>query len=738
MIVVEKRHITDEALDTCAEEPIRIPGAIQPHGLLLALRSGSLEIEQVSDNAEALIGHRPGELLSRPFLEVVNAGHRDSVRRLVAEAAGNYVNPFEVVVDRADGGTERFEGIAHVLGQDITVLELEKVVAESSRGDRLDDYFQLIQRSLQESQQSRSVEEMCGLIVREVKEFTGFDRVMVYRFHPDAHGEVVAEALEPGMEPYLNLHYPASDIPPQARKLYEENWVRLLRDRGAVPAALQPAMHPRTGEPLDLSGAVLRAMSPVHLEYLANMGVGASLTISLLSQGKLWGLIACHHRTPRFVTYGVRATVSLFGLVMSAQLVEGEHRERFVAEARAGRRLTRALESLDAARSDDASLVSFMRSLSRVFEAQGGAFIDGDQVLTSGSAPEASTVLRLCQRLGELPDLATSYRTEAAYEEFDLLRNERPKAAGILALRVGASRWMMLFRDESVMERRWGGNPAENKKVGDGGLRPRESFEAYLETIEGRCPAWPEWTDLLVDQLLSGLSGYMANRERFLERSNKSLRDFAGVVAHEVRSQLQSPMLSMEMMEQMAASDPKLGELVRHGMESLRELREFTSEMLGFAEMGADSEECEPVDLNELMARLVTEFEDFADVDFDVGELPVVQGRPHLLQHVFSNLIRNAVIHAPFPDARRLTVEVGVAARAGRDGMIRVRDDGRGIPSELHAQVFEPRFRGSTNGARPGHGIGLAFVKQVVVQMGGRIHMESAPGDGTAFYLDFP
>ena len=729
--------MNQEALQRCAEEPIRIPGAIQPHGLFFALDTAGLRVEQVSDNLEALTGHKTAEVLGQSFLDLIEKGNRETVQKLVDEAAHSFVNPFEVRLMSDDPSVvRRFEAIAHRIGDQVTVIELEPVAPNDARGDRLDDYLQVIERALHQGGDELDVAAVSDHIVREVKKFTGFDRVMVYKFHPDDHGEVVAEALEEGMEPYLHLHYPAADIPPQARKLYEENRVRLLRDRDAGTAKILPANHPRTDAPLDLSGSVLRAMSPIHLEYLGNMGVQATLTISLLNEGKLWGLIACHHRTPRFVPYGIRATMSLFGIVMSARLIDVERKQLYLAEHRARTKLTEAFDSLDFLRNDRNAMKPLIEALDRPFLADGAAFIVGQEIYRSGEAPEESAIL-LVRGFLETKSLENHFATDRAYEIISGLSAHHPRAAGFVGVPLGSERWIILFRNEEVVKRSWGGDPNHEKIGPDGRLSPRGSFSAFIETVRGQSRAWPVWTPVLVDQLLGGISGHLADRERHLDRRNENLRNFAGVVAHEVRALLQAPTLTLRMMGEKTQTDPQLAALASHGIDALHGLTEFTSELLKFADMGAEQEESVDVDLAEIVEEVCTDFADFDGMVIEVGELPVVQGRPRLLHHVFLNLLRNASTHARRPDGRVLTLTVGRTKGGNEDGIIYLQDDGRGIPEEELDSLFDAHFRGSGSNGSRGHGLGLAFVNQVIVQMGGRIWVESKLDRGTTIKIRF-
>ena len=286
--------MTQPDVSTCDVEPIHIPGAIQPHGVLVALDVTTFEILQVSANATTFFGVTPAEVLRRPLASLLGAGAEDALAgvRLARSTAGE---PFAITVGgvRLDARAHRYQGIA--------ILEIERHDDSAASSDGA------LRSALARLQRSNSVIELCKIAVDAVRALTGFDRILLYRFDDEGHGDVIEESLAEGVDSYLGLRFPASDIPRQAREMYLLNWLRLIPDSSYVPVSLVPAQRPDTGTPLDLSFATLRSVSPVHLEYLRNMGVGASMSISLVRAEMLWGLIACHHRSPRHVSLGARA-----------------------------------------------------------------------------------------------------------------------------------------------------------------------------------------------------------------------------------------------------------------------------------------------------------------------------------------------------------------------------------------------------------------------------------------------
>jgi len=309
-------------LTNCDREPIHIPGLIQPHGALLVLQEPDLTIIQVSINTLELIGQHPQDLLGKPLSTLLAPKQIATIRQCLSEDF-EHVNPLDIAIKRA-AKLLRFDGIVH-RQKALIFLELEPK-QKSQKADFV-EFYQRVKGTITKIQKAPTLLEMSEAVVKEVRKVTGFDRVMVYQFDAEGAGRVIAEARADALTPYLGLHYPPSDIPKQAKQLYTLNWLRLIPDSTYQPIALVPAHNPVDDRPTDLSLSVLRSVSPLHLEYLSNMGVGASMSISLIQDQKLWGLIACHHSTPRYVPYSVRTICEFVGQVMSVELANKEDHE---------------------------------------------------------------------------------------------------------------------------------------------------------------------------------------------------------------------------------------------------------------------------------------------------------------------------------------------------------------------------------------------------------------------------
>ena len=325
---------TERALVACAVEPIAIPGAVQPHGVLLAVTEPDLTVLVASTGAAGLLG---AEVSGRSLTDLLGPA---DVLRLRAGLAGDLteLNPLRVQVGGAgfDLVVHRVDGLLVTEWEPVTGAEQADVA-----------WHRRLPAVLQRLSGTAGLAQLTAVLADDVRSLTGFDRVMVYRFDADWNGEVLAESRRADLQPFLGLHYPASDIPAQARALYATNWQRLIPDAGYRPDPLVPDTNPLTGLPLDLSGSVLRSVSPMHLQYLANMDVVASMSVSLIDRGKLWGLIACHHYSgPHRPSFTDRTAVEFLARTASLLLpskVEVGQAERVVDVAPRQAQLAAAL-----------------------------------------------------------------------------------------------------------------------------------------------------------------------------------------------------------------------------------------------------------------------------------------------------------------------------------------------------------------------------------------------------------
>ena len=351
---------------------------------------------------------------------------------------------------------------------------------------------ELVRLMLGRIRKTRGLTDLAREAARQLKVLTGFDRVMVYQFHPDGSGEVIAEVAAAGLEPFLGLHYPASDIPRQARILYQRNWLRIIADINAQPAALKStATH--SAALLDLSMSVLRSVSPIHVEYLRNMGVGASMSVSILRDGKLWGLFACHHYSPHHISFEKRTASELFGQMFS-WILEGRERESDVEyETRAHRIQERLMETAATHAHSKRAIIDFIADYRKMIACDGIAVWSEGEITLDGETPTESEVQELIGFInrtspGRICASAEIAKVYAAGESF------RDRAAGFLAIPISRvpRDCLIFFRREVLRSVNWAGDPNKSYLEGPLGARltPRKSFELWQETVAGQSKPW--------------------------------------------------------------------------------------------------------------------------------------------------------------------------------------------------------------------------------------------------------
>lgn len=500
-------------LSTCEGEPIHVPGAIQPHGVLLALDE-ELRAAMVSSNCGALLGVPADAVIGAPLAAVVGPGAAAALAGLIAADATT--EPLVVRLDELApraGFAGQYVDVRHHRSGTRWIVELEPVSGVGAT--RLT--YQSTRGAMTRLAHATSVRDLAGKLAAEIRGLLGFDRVMVYRFDEDWNGEVIAEEKREDLNSFLGLHYPAADIPTQARRLYTVNWTRLIVDVDYVPVPLHPVLDPVTDAPLDLSHASLRSVSPIHIEYLSNMGVRGSMSISLVVDGVLWGLVACHHYSgPHRPSHDARAAAEFLGQVASQLAADRERadvRERTLAAQTVLARMTARISGNTAS-----PLVSLMEDpeLLTLVHATGAVLSYDGMVIRRGEVDLADDDLQLVASALEDP-LAYATCTDRLTTLLPALAG-RTTAAGVLRVGSAPDRYLLWLRPEQERVVDWGGDPG-NKQIAategpDVRLSPRRSFEKWREVVRGRSLPWAEWKLEAADALGKHLIGLLLSRSK--------------------------------------------------------------------------------------------------------------------------------------------------------------------------------------------------------------------------------
>jgi light-regulated signal transduction histidine kinase (bacteriophytochrome) len=469
----------------CADEPIQIPGAIQPHGVLLVLDRQGLAVENVAGDTKYLLGIEPERVLGRTLSSLIDS-HAEAFVIGHLGAASVHVAPIICLGVRSYNGLPALD-LTLSAGERTALIELEP-----SRRTVIGAPDPIVQLKtlLSALHHTDTVLECCAAAAAALRTATGFDRGLAYQFSEDCSGVVIAEDADPGLDPYLGLRYPASDIPTQARELYQRNWLRVIPDVEYVPAPLRPATNLRTGLPVDMSDCALRSVSPVHLEYLRNMGVRSSMSVSIVCQNQLWGMMLLHHRAPRYVSTDLRVACETFAQILSLHVEAKTQNERSALRINARGVREEIVCRLMYASDPGAALAS--PDLLRYVDAAGAAVHFDGQLHTIGETPEPPAIRALIAWLDATE--RTIHATSQLSAEFPDAIRYAGVASGLLAVAVSRAprHHVLWFRPEVTHTVRWAGDPRKPAGQPERRLTPRRSFQEWLEEKSMTSAPWSD------------------------------------------------------------------------------------------------------------------------------------------------------------------------------------------------------------------------------------------------------
>jgi light-regulated signal transduction histidine kinase (bacteriophytochrome) len=480
--VTERPAFGQADLTNCEREPIHLAGSIQPHGALLVAREPDLLIVQASANAADFLG-----LSASPVGRSLAGLGGDLHQRLAPHLSGDLHTIPAAIRCTAGPHAADFDVLAHRPPAGGLIIEFAPVGAPV-------DLSRHVEHALHVVLGAHALRTLCDETARIFRELTGFDRVMVYRFDDAGHGEVYSEQRRPSLEAFLGNRYPATDIPQIARRLYVRNRVRVLSDVEFTPVPLQPARLPDGGE-LDMSLCILRSSSPIHVQYLKNMGVRATLVVSLVIGERLWGLIACHHYEPRFVHFEERAVCEVLSEAVATRIAALESFARGQAELAVRRLEQRMIEAI--AREGDwrAALFDRSQALLQPLGATGAALLFDGQILSTGDVPGSTDLRAIGTWLdGERRKGTTVMSTASLGLDVPAFEPLTAVASGLVAVAVSETHgeYLMWFRPERIQTVTWGGDPFKAVLVGNDPtqLSPRRSFAQWHQLVEGTSDPW--------------------------------------------------------------------------------------------------------------------------------------------------------------------------------------------------------------------------------------------------------
>jgi two-component system, chemotaxis family, sensor kinase Cph1 len=740
--------IQDIQIDRLNQPLISSLTKIQSHGILLVLSEPDLTILQVSNNTNLVFGIAPAWMLGKPLDRILDIFQVEQFRAELIGKTFDQQNSTKIWVRKHTDEYSIFDAVFHRSPDGYLILELEPT--EKNETIPFLSFYHLAKAAIDRMTVTANLPAFGQIVAAEVRKLTGFDRVMMYQFDEDGHGEVIAEDSNDQMESYLGLHFPESDIPEYARQLFVANRVRSIFDAREQGIEIIPIQNPLTHLPTDLTRAILRSPVPCHSEYLHNMQVRASLTISLVKNGRLWGMVVCHHQTPKFVSYELRKTCELLGQVIFAEISTNED----FADAKYRSELAHhqfvALDRISRSTSFIDSLMGHSSNLLDLVSAKGAAIYTGGNWTTIGTTPPIFALDELVQWLTKnvsdevfVTD-ALSVLNPATAPFIDI-------ASGLIAISVSPQTYLLCFRPEVLKSTNWGGDPDRDFQTieADGhlSLHPRASFKLWQQIIAAHALPWRtieieaamELRKAIV-QIFLREAEELAVVATNLERSNVELQQFAYVASHD----LQEPLNQVASYVQLLGSryskklDQDAQKFIGLAVEGVNLMQNLIDDVLLYSKVGFEGIHWEPIDLEIALNRAQNHLRNQIDATQTIvttDPLPTIVADSTQLTQLFQNLISNAIKFRTPGTIPQIHIS---ATQRKHDWLFGVAAAGIGIEPQYLDRIFTIFQRLHTRDEYPGTGMGLTICKKIVECHHGKIWATSALGEGATFWFTIP
>ncbi|MBT1704507.1 ATP-binding protein [Chryseosolibacter indicus] len=743
-------HIT-----TCESEPIHIPGSIQPHGVLLVADTNDYIIRYCSANTADIFRLTPEKMLNKSLESVLGHEWQTLLTCFNNNPLQSYPCSFLIHEKKYD--------IIYRYIDNLVLLEIEPSV------DADEERHQLFERSfnfMTAAERATNLRDLCQRVAYHIQQLTGYDRVMIYRFDREYNGEVYAESKRDDLEPFLGLHYPHTDIPAQARVLYVRNLVRMIPDVNYNPVPIV-TFNNSSASDVDLSDVGLRSVSPIHIQYLKNMGVHATLTISLLQDERLWGLIACHHYSPKKLPYEKRVSALLQSKFLASQIkvrqVAEEYNVNIVVEAH----LQQLLNKINI---DEEFALKFeqFNSLLAVANASGAVILYNGKLFEQGIVPPSEKTLALIEWIDKNIS-SVQFATSALHTRYPDAKSISRYASGILFHALGKVKesCIIWFREEVERTVNWAGNPNEavlRKATNE--LAPRSSFALWKEKVRYQSHEWRPSEVNAASRFATTLQNYFhlihvrqeEQRHRLLnerlQKANQELSNINWITSHDLKEPLRKIRLFTDkiMNEEIDSLSNQLRNSIERIQKSAERMQNLVDDILTYSLMENKEGYFQIVDLqatlNEVLENLHEEFSD-KKARLQLISLPGnVRAIPHQMNQLFTNLIANSlkftkpnvlpVVSVSFTTLRG-SDEKDVALIHNVDYFkISLQDNGIGFDPAYSQRLFDIFYRLHHKDEYAGTGIGLAICKKIMENHEGAIVAHGMPGEGAKFDIYLP
>ncbi|AMR30676.1 histidine kinase [Mucilaginibacter sp. PAMC 26640] len=729
-------------LTNCDREPIHIPGKIQSHGFIIVIDRKCI-VRFHSENLVEFMDDIPANILG-VHINTIEAlvGNNESpdfIGQLINLGKVNgfeQINPFKTDVNNMP-----FHLIISTAG-DYYMLEFEP-----ARSDSSSDVQRMIGRSISEMLADKNLQNLLNNSAIQVKNIIGYDRVMIYRFAEDGHGEVVAESKTEELPSWLGLHYPASDIPKQARELYKHNLTRLIADIHTVPSAII-AEDNAGGIELDMSNSSLRAVSPIHIQYLKNMGVDSSFSISLIYKKELWGLIACHNYSPRFIDYRQRESAKLIGQILSSALEFRQDEENQQIQEKYKSTVDQLSRLMLKDNEIESALTEHAVNLLHAVDAAGAVLSFENGIRKLGNTPNDEQLTALANWLKSNVNESLFF-TDRFPDQYAPAEAFKQLASGVMVLTLSREmgEYVIWFKPEQLETITWAGNPDKPVEPDANGmmqLSPRKSFEAWSQTVSGASKPWSSEEVKSAIRLKSEIT-YAINQKagaiRLLNEKLKLAYEELDTFSYTISHDLKNPITAIKSYAQILMRDPDMKPTAAKILGRINggadKMNKMIQEVLEYSRIGRSELALKEVDLKALITDHVNDLRvalGAEHAEIIIGDTPKIYGDPGMLSQVFSNILSNAIKYSMKSEPPRVTIN---GTETETEVVYTVKDNGLGIDIKNLPRIFELFKRMDNVTDIEGSGVGLAIVKRIIEKHNGKIWVDSELGSGSTFNLSF-
>ena len=720
-------------ITNCDREPIHIIEQAQQHGVILIIDYKNNKILQASNNCSNLLNLAVEQIVGKPLENVFPKAISETIFNKIENQESLY--PHELSFKN-----QKFLAIPHLTENQELIIDIEPF------GETINPilFQEELTKILKEIKDTDPVKVMCHQAVSLIKDLYDYDRVMMYRFDEEWNGEVIAEIKEEKLESWLGLHYPATDIPKPARQIFLKQGVRMISDVNYQPAQLLPELNKK----INLSKSELRGVSPIHIEYLKNMNVGASLTAAIILNGELWGLIACHHYQPKFINYHQRQSCKFLVQVFSNKLALKETNtflEKMNSSEEIRKKLLIQMNSID---NNTEALSKFTPKFTDLISCSGGAIYNENQITLIGKTPSEKQVKKIISKVIKKQS-ESIFQTKQLNRFYEKATNFTETASGVLSIRIGDEHnYVLWFRPQESATVDWGGNPEKKGYIKDGiqFLHPRKSFKRWTEKLSGIAKPWKTYDieaaanlqDTIINVLVRKQKDEIKNLNDSLVEVNKELETFSYSVSHDLRA----PLRGIDGYSRILINN-YLDKLDEYGQNALKTILSSAEEMdlliediLSYAKVGQNKLNITTFCLKNFLESIISS-QNIKSTNPNTKitieeDLPNITGDKRMLSQVFSNLISNAVKYS----SKQEEPEIHIGAQQeGNKIFYFVKDNGVGFDPNFKNKIFDVFSRANSSQDFSGSGIGLATVKKVIDKHEGEIWAESQINEGATFYF---